>query len=152
MTDENENEMLKELYNGSVQTIKNVVPIEQDFQSPKLSTKPLNVEYGVLIGFSGTYKGELVIQAEHDIFRAIGEALYGMQLSDDMLDSFSGELGNMIAGGISTHLANQEIHTDITHPTIISGNAQLTGFKRVLEVHIDYQNIGDMKMSLLLNH
>ncbi|MGP4040626.1 chemotaxis protein CheX [Gracilibacillus sp. D59] len=150
-TEVNVNEIIKELYNGSVQTIKNVVPVEHQFESPKLTTDPLKVKYGVLIGYSGTFKGDLLIQADHNVFSSIGEALYGMQLSDEMLDSFSGELGNMLAGGLSTHLANAGIETDITHPTVISGSANLTGFKRVLEVDIHYPSIGDMKMSLLLN-
>ncbi|SFM39471.1 chemotaxis protein CheX [Gracilibacillus orientalis] len=150
-TEVSTNEIIKELYNGSVQSIKNVVPVENHFESPKMTTNPLFVEYGVLIGYSGTFKGDLLIQAEHHVFSAIGEALYGMQLSVDMLDSFSGELGNMLAGGLSTHLANVGINTDITHPTIINGNAKLTGFKRILEVEIHFPTIGDMKMSLLLN-
>ncbi|SHM93912.1 chemotaxis protein CheX [Gracilibacillus kekensis] len=150
-TETNANEIIKELYNGSVQAIKNVVPVEHEFEAPKMSTQPLNVEFGVLIGYSGTFKGDLLIQAEHSVFSAIGEALYGMEISVEMLDSFSGELGNMLAGSLSTHLANTGIDTDITHPTIISGNAKLTGFKRVLEVAIHYQDVGNMKMSLLLN-
>ncbi|UOQ48190.1 chemotaxis protein CheX [Gracilibacillus caseinilyticus] len=150
-TEVNVNEIIKELYNGSVKSIKSVVPVEHEFESPKISTNPLSVEYGVLIGYSGTFKGDLLIQASHSVFSSIGEALYGMQLSAEMLDSFSGELGNMLAGGLSTHLADAGIETDITHPTIISGEARLTGFKRVLEVAIHYKRIGDMKMSLLLN-
>ncbi|WP_347834718.1 hypothetical protein [Gracilibacillus sp. JCM 18860] len=54
-------------------------------------------------------------------------------------------------GGLSTHLAEQGIETDITHPTVISGDAKLTGFKRVLEVQIQFVNIGSMTMALLIN-
>ncbi|MFC4387107.1 chemotaxis protein CheX [Gracilibacillus marinus] len=150
-TDMNVNEMIKELYNGSVQSINNIVPIPHDFKPPKIVVEPLHVEYGVLIGFSGSFKGDLLIQANHGVFGAVGEALYGMQLSEEMLDSFSGELGNMVAGGISTYLASNAIETDITHPTIISGNAKLTGFKRVLEAEVEFNQIGNMKLSLLLN-
>ncbi|KAB8131762.1 chemotaxis protein CheX [Gracilibacillus oryzae] len=155
MTSSNEvniNEIIKELYNGSVQSIKNVVPVGHQFDAPKLTTDPLFVKYGVLIGYSGSFKGDLLIQANPQVFSSIGEALYGMQLPEEMLDSFSGELGNMVAGGLSTHLATAGIETDITHPTIISGDAKLSGFKRVLEVKIQYENIGNMTMSLLLNH
>ncbi|WP_347834716.1 chemotaxis protein CheX [Gracilibacillus sp. JCM 18860] len=95
----NINEIIKELYNGSVQSIKKVVPVDPQFEAPKLSTDPLFVNYGVLIGYSGSFKGDLLIRANKEVFSAIGEALYGMPLSDEMLDSFSGELGNMIAGG-----------------------------------------------------
>lgn len=104
-----------------------------------MTTQPLKIEYGVLIGYSGKFKGDLLIQANHAVFSSIGEALYGMQIGEEMLDSFSGELGNMLAGGLSTHLAETGIETDITHPTIISGNAKLTGFKRVLEVAISFK-------------
>ncbi|RCW66997.1 chemotaxis protein CheX [Saliterribacillus persicus] len=147
----NPNHVIKELYNGSVMSIKNVVPITQEFDAPKMMTGPVQVKYGVLIGYSGSFKGDLLIQATPEVFGGIGEALYGMQLSDEMLDSFSGELGNMLAGGLSTHLATEGIETDITHPTIINGDAKLTGFKRILKVTIHLQTVGDIDMSLLLN-
>ncbi|WP_066192480.1 MULTISPECIES: chemotaxis protein CheX [Gracilibacillus] len=145
------NMIIKELYNGSVKTIQNIIKTEQHFAAPQLTTKSIEVKYGVLIGYNGNFKGDLVIQADPSVFREIGGLLYGMSLPDEMLDSFSGELGNMLAGGLSTHLANAGIETDITHPTIMNGVTQLSGFKRALEVMIQYEDIGNMKMSILLN-
>lgn len=147
----NFNEVIKELYNGSVQTIKNVIPIEPQFEAPKIRTTPVHVEYGVFIGYSGTFKCDLLVQATPFVFSGLGMSLYGMELPEEMVDSFSGELGNMLAGGLSTHLANRGINTDITHPTIMNGHTNLTGFKRVLEVQIQFEQIGNMNMLILLN-
>lgn len=50
-----------------------------------------------------------------------------------MLLLFSGEFGNMITGGLSTHLAEHGIHTDITSPVIIQENIILSGHQRALQ-------------------
>lgn len=149
--EQSSNEMIKELYNGSIQTIKHIITANHRFTAPQITTGGIPVQYGVLVGYSGIFKGELVIQADASVFSEIGVLLYGMPLPEEMLDSFTGELGNMLAGGLSTYLANQGIETDITHPTILNGDTKLSGFKRALEVTIHYQDIGDMKISILLN-
>ncbi|MDL4839350.1 chemotaxis protein CheX [Aquibacillus rhizosphaerae] len=154
MTTTNEiniNQIIKEIYNGTIKSVKNVIPIEPTIGGPQLSEKPLHVKFGVLIGFTGDIKGELIVQAEPELFGKIGEAMFGMPLSEEMLDSFSGELGNMIAGSLSTHVAESGINTDITHPTVLNGDVKLTGFKRALLVTVTYPSLGEVKLSLTLN-
>lgn len=147
----NINEIIKGVYNGTMQTVKKIIPFEPAFGSPELIAPPLTINFGVMIGFTGDLKGELVLQSDEKFFNEIGEAMFGMPLSEEMLDSFAGELGNMIAGSLSTYLAEIEIQTDITHPTVLKGNAKLSGFKRALLVKINYGESKLLEVHLLLN-
>ncbi|SDC44871.1 chemotaxis protein CheX [Pelagirhabdus alkalitolerans] len=150
-TDKNLNEIIKEVYNGTIHAVKNIIPLDPEVGSPQLVEPPLTVKFGVLIGVTGSIKGELVLQSDQDFFSEIGEVMFGMPLTEDMLESFAGELGNMIAGSLSTYLSNVEINTDITHPTVLQGDATLSGFKRALLVDINYSNQKNLKVHLLLN-
>ncbi|CQR46515.1 CheY-P phosphatase CheX [Paraliobacillus sp. PM-2] len=151
MQTKNMNEIIKEVYNGTILTVKKVIPLSPNIGSPELISPPLTVSFGVLIGFTGDLKGELVLQADSFVFNHIGEKMFGMPLSEDMLDSFAGELGNMMAGSLSTYLASIKIKTDITYPTVLKGDAQLTGFKRSFFVTIQYDTVGNLDVYLLLN-
>ncbi|MFB1051211.1 chemotaxis protein CheX [Paraliobacillus sp. JSM ZJ581] len=151
METKNLNEVIKEVYNGTILTMKKVIPLDPNIGSPQLISPPLSIRLGVLVGFTGDIKGELVLQAEADVFSHISEKMFGMPLSQEMLDSFAGELGNMVAGSLSTYLASVEINTDITYPTVLKGDAQLTGFKRSFFVTIEYESVGNLEVYLLLN-
>jgi len=148
---QNINQVIKEVYNGTINAVKKVIPLEPNIGAPQLINPPLKVEFGVTIGFTGDLKGELVLQAEKGFMSEIGKVMFGMPLSDDMLDSFAGELGNMIAGSLSTYLAEKKMKTEITHPIILKGDARLSGFKRALLVEIAYLTDKKLTLHLLLN-
>lgn len=145
------NEIIKDVYNGSIVAVKKIIPVEPKVGAPELITPPLRVTFGVMIGFTGGVKGELILQSDESFFSSIGEKMFGMPISGEMLDSFSGELGNMVAGSLSTHLAEQELQTDITHPTVLKGDATLSGFKRALKVSVSYPEGQELFIYLLLN-
>ncbi|WP_017472390.1 chemotaxis protein CheX [Amphibacillus jilinensis] len=149
--DKNINEIIKEVYNGTIYAVKKIVPLEPEVGAPQLIEPPLLVKFGVMIGFTGGIKGELVLQSTDAFFSEIGELMFGMPLSEEMLESFAGELGNMIAGSLATYLADVSIVTDITHPTVLKGDAKLSGFKRALLVEINYHADQKMAVHLLLN-
>jgi len=68
-----------------------------------------------------------------------------------MLMSFSGELGNMIAGSLSTNIVAQGIKTDITSPTILQGSTTLSGYDRAIHTVVQFAEIGQMDIYLLLD-
>ncbi|UFT98278.1 chemotaxis protein CheX [Radiobacillus kanasensis] len=146
------NEVVRELYNGTIQSLKTVVPIPHEVGSPQKSDTTLSVKFGVLIGITGDIKGRILLKADPSIFSSIGEVMFGMPLEGEMLSSFSGELGNMIAGSLSTTIASKGITTDITYPTVMEGDTKLSGFNNSLLVTIDYGTIGKMELYLLLNN
>ncbi|GEN57369.1 CheY-P phosphatase CheX [Halolactibacillus alkaliphilus] len=146
------NEIIKDVYNGSIVSVKKIIPIDPEVSAPKLIQPPLRVDFGVMIGYTGNVKGELILQSNDAFFSHIGEKMFGMPVEGDMLDSFAGELGNMIAGSLSTYLSEQGLTTDITHPTILKGDATLSGFKRALLVEVAYPNDQILSIYLLLNN
>ncbi len=119
---------------------------------PCLLEHSLQMQFGVLIGFTGDIKGKLVLSGDASLFSLIGERMYGMALEGEMLSSFSGELGNMIAGGMATNLAEDGVRTDITSPTVMQGDTTLSGFKKAIEVTISYVELGDMDIYLMLDN
>src|SRR5699024_11904509 len=78
------------------------IPIS--ISKPNLIKDAINVRFGVLIGIVGDLKGKLVLAGDIHMFGLIGEKMFGMEVTGDMLSSFSGEFGNMLAGSISTNI------------------------------------------------
>ncbi|WP_139192829.1 chemotaxis protein CheX [Anaerobacillus arseniciselenatis] len=148
---EKKEQTITQLLNGTIKSIKSIVPLKLNLQKPVISGEVLKLKFGVLIGITGDAKGKMVITGDTETFGIIGETMFGMPLEGDMLVSFSGELGNMIAGGLSTNINEQGIITDITSPTILQGNTTLTGYEKALRVPISIENAGALNIYLLLD-
>lgn len=151
ITMEERNRSVKELLNGTYISLKSVVPIEHEIAKPQLVNKLLHIQFGVLIGITGDVKGKLILSGDTSIFGSIGQSMFGMPVEGEMLSSFSGELGNMIAGGLSTNIVSEGINTDITSPTIIEGDTKLAGFEQAIHVSVAFEGIGDMQIYLVLD-
>lgn len=139
------------LLNATLSSIKSVIPVDSQIQKPKLLQEPFTLQYGALIGIIGDMHGKIVISGNAKTFASIGQGMYGMQLEDEMLRSFSGELANMIAGGISTNLSKNEKEIMITTPTILEGNTKISGYKEAFELSIELEQIGMLDTHLLLD-
>lgn len=68
-----------------------------------------------------------------------------------MLNSFCGEFGNMIAGGLATIVSEQSVSIDITSPTLIEGDMRMTGFKRSLSIPFTIESTNELTIYLLLD-
>lgn len=143
--------VVRKLLNGTFSSIKTVVPIDFQMEKPQVLKQNLHLSFGVLIGITGDIKGSLVFTGGSSTFGSIGEKMFGMPLEGEMLVSFSGELGNMIAGGLSTKIAESGTDINITSPTIMQGDTTLFGYKQALEVIVIFENIGKMNTYLLLD-
>lgn len=139
------------LLNGMLSSLKNVVPLDYNTMKPQLLGKDFPLSFGVLIGIAGDINGKLVFGGDPKTFSSIGELMYGMPLEGEMLLSFSGELGNMIAGGLSTIIAKNGTNITITSPTIMHGDTNLSGYKQALKVQIVFENRDQMDVFLLLD-
>ncbi|GAA0316085.1 chemotaxis protein CheX [Bacillus carboniphilus] len=142
---------ISEIFNEAISSLKNVVPLNHSIGKPTLIEDSIQIGFGVLIGVTGDMKGKLVFAGDTSIFSSIGEAMFGMPLEGEMLTSFSGELGNMIAGGFSTNIVHRGVQTDITSPTIMDGNSKVTGFKYALRVDVGFEQAGEMNVYLLVD-
>ncbi|WP_047982708.1 chemotaxis protein CheX [Ornithinibacillus contaminans] len=139
------------LLNGTISSIQHVIPIKHEIRKPELSNESLKLQFGVLIGITGDVKGKLVLSADQSVFGAIGQAMFGMPLEGEMLTSFSGELGNMIAGGLSTNIVQSGLKTDITAPTIIEGNTNLSGYEKAIKLPVVFESVGELILYLLVD-
>ncbi|WP_163970617.1 chemotaxis protein CheX [Oceanobacillus halotolerans] len=142
---------ITDLLNSTYKSLKSVVPINHEIAKPELLETSLKVQFGVLIGITGDVVGKLVLSGDKSVFGSIGETMYGMALDGEILASFSGELGNMIAGGLSTNIVDKGINIDITSPTIMQGDATLSGYQTALHVPVEFENVGQKDIYLLLD-
>ncbi|WP_327204749.1 chemotaxis protein CheX [Paenibacillus sp. DMB20] len=111
----------------------------------------LQSEIGVLIGIMGDVQGRLIFEGEKHTFSRLGESMFGMPLSGDMLHSFVGEMANMIAGHTSTLLSGKGKHVDITPPTVMVGQMEIYGFKSGVSVSAALDQVGTIRIALLQN-
>ena len=114
------NDRIHDLLFGTMDSVKSVIPLPLSFDQPTyLESQESTISMGVSITITGEIQARLVIHGESDVFQKISETMFGMQLEGDMLQSFTGELGNMIAGNLSSYVSQKGLKTDITPPSII---------------------------------
>lgn len=139
------------ILNGTLESVKSVIPMPLVVGQPSLMTAPLEqTEIGVLIGMVGHVRGRLVLESAAKTFGAIGEAMFGMPLEGEMLQSFTGELGNMLAGKLCTIVASHGVDIDITPPTVMVGSSKLYGFDRAFRVPVAIEGKGEIHIILML--
>ncbi|MER2263297.1 MAG: chemotaxis protein CheX [Psychrobacillus sp.] len=140
---------IQTLLNGTIESIKAVISYNLSHTPPSLLSQPYDVrEMAVLIGIVGDMKARIIIDASSNYFSSVGAAMFGMPLEGEMLESFTGELGNMIAGNLCTVVAQQGLEIDITPPTVIVGESKLYGFHHAFLLPVDVTDIGSMKIVL----
>jgi len=143
---------IQTILNGTIQSLKSVIPITMDIKSPSLMVQPfVQKEMGVLIGIIGDIKGRIIIDSSAETFSAIGASMFGMPLEGEMLESFTGELGNMVAGNICTSVASSGVEIDITPPTVIVGTTRLYGFQHAFKLPVVIENIGELTIILTID-
>ncbi|NSL52656.1 chemotaxis protein CheX [Bacillus sp. P2(2020)] len=146
-------EKITHVLNGTIESVKNVIPIPIVVGKPSLFKEPLlKSEIGVLIGMIGSIRGSLVIKSRAKTFCGIGEEMFGMHLDGEMLQSFTGELGNMLAGNLCTILAGKGIDIDITPPTVVMDGSIMHNSDLAFRVGVDIIGKGEIGIVLMLEN
>ncbi|WP_409251126.1 chemotaxis protein CheX [Bacillus sp. SCS-153A] len=141
-----------DIVNGTIQSIKSVIPLPVKVDQPTLLTEPLRKhKIGVLIGLTGDIRGQIIFDGDVEDFQGLGTSMFGMPLEGEMLESFAGELGNMIAGNLSTKIAELGHSMDITPPTVIVGESRFSGFDRALKLPITVENAGKFIIVIMVD-
>ncbi|RUL55525.1 MULTISPECIES: chemotaxis protein CheX [Lysinibacillus] len=139
----NNSKHIQTILNGSIHSLKTILPMQLNFQSPSILSEPfIQKEMGVLIGLLGDIKGRVIIDSTTSTFSAIGAQMFGMPLEGEMLESFTGELGNMFAGNLCTHVGTQDLNVDITPPTVMVGNTKMFGFDKAFRLPVEIADVG----------
>lgn len=138
-----------DILNGTIESVKAFLPFEVTVEKPSLFTQSFTQHsIGVLIGMTGDVRGRVIIEGEEKTFGKIGEGMFGMFLEGEMLESFAGELGNMLAGNLSTTISQRGFEMDITPPTVLIGQTKVYGFDRAFRLPIHMNNIGSLEIIL----
>lgn len=138
--------------NGIIQSLKSVLPLEIDVKPPTLMVQPFEQqEMGVLVGMIGDIKGRIVIDSTPQTFSSIGTAMFGMPIEGEMLESFTGELGNMISGNLCTFAAQSGIELDITPPTVMVGRTKMYGFQHAFKLPVHIKDTGEMTIIITID-
>jgi chemotaxis protein CheX len=145
-------EKITHVLNGVLQAVATVVPVPSAPQKPTMISEPIaKAELGVLIGLTGDVRGRLFFGSSSQTFSKLGESMFGMPLEGDMLRSFVGELGNMIGGNTAAGIYSKGMMMDITPPTVMEGDFKLYGFKSALVIGVDFDKIGCLQMTVLID-
>lgn len=144
---------IQTILNGTIHALKSILPVPIHFSAPAVTQEPYEQqEMGVLIGIIGNLKGRIIIDGTSTIFGNIGSSMFGMPLEGEMLESFTGEFGNMIAGNLCTHVgAEGRLELDITPPTVMVGNTKLYGFQQAFRLPASIEGIGDIFILLTID-
>lgn len=143
---------IQTVLNGTVSSIKTILPMQINVSAPSVSAEPfVQQEMGVLIGIVGDLKGRIIIDGSSEIFGNIGAAMFGMPLEGEMLESFTGEFGNMIAGNLCTIVGQEGLELDITPPTVMVGNTKLYGFQKIFRLPTSIEGIGNLTLLLTMD-
>ena len=133
------------ILNGTIYALKTILPMNINIASPSITTEPYTqLEMGVLIGLVGDIKGRVIIDGSPSTFGNIGSSMFGMPLEGEMLESFTGEFGNMIAGNLCTHAGQSQLELDITPPTVMVGNTKLYGFQHAFSLPASIDGVGNI--------
>ncbi|KGP71104.1 chemotaxis protein CheX [Pontibacillus yanchengensis] len=145
------NQSVKEILNGTIESVKAVIPFEIEIEKPSFQDKPLlHTDLGVLIGVKGDIQGRLVIEGSKESVGLIGERMFGMPLEGEMLESFTGELANMIVGQLATIVSQRDVDIDITPPTLMDSINLFSQNEKALCVPVSLENQQSLQMTLLL--
>lgn len=146
-------EHIQTILNGTIHSLKVLLPMNIEMMPPSMATEPYRQEeMGVLIGIVGDFKGRIIIDSSSTTFGSIGAAMFGMPLEGEMLESFTGELGNMIAGNLCTHAVGANLTLDITPPTVMVGSTDLFGFKHAFRLTGTLEGGGIITILLMIDN
>lgn len=139
------------ILNSTIKSVKTVITLPIKISKPALVSEPfIQSGVGVLIGITGSVYGRLIISGSKELISDLSQSVFGFSINDDMLPSFAGELGNMIAGNVATFVSEEQYNIDITPPTVLYGANNIYGFETAIKLIIDIENKGILSLVLAL--
>lgn len=143
---------VQQILNKTIQSLTSIIPIKFEVLAPSLTTQPYEQkELSVLINFFGDMHGRLIIDTNESTILQIGEAMFGMKLEGEMMESFTGELGNMVAGNLCSLLEKETLSLDISPPTVLTGKTKFYGFQQAFKLPLLFKDSPDSYILLTLD-
>lgn len=143
---------IQKVLNGTITSLTNIVPMNFNVLAPVLTSEPYEQkELSVLIHIVGAIKGRLIMDTTIELIDLIGQSMFGMVIESEMIESFTGELGNMVAGNLCTVLETDDFILDISTPTVMTGNTKFYGFKKAFKLPVQFDNGSVMNILLTID-
>lgn len=137
--------------NGTVVAMRTVIPLDIQRGAPRLIKNSLmQTEMSVLVGVVGELAGRLVFEASRTTFAKLAEHMFGASIDGEMLESFVGELGNMIAGNTARELSNEGVKINISPPTVLIGPTKISGFDQGILLPVDLGMAGEFRVLIVI--
>lgn len=125
----NLNEKILHLANAALTAVDQVIPLPCELGKMESFDMPITqVEIGGLVGITGDISLRLVLELTNQTVIHIAQVMYGFMLEGEMIQSFVGELTNMIGGHVVSYLSGK-MNVFLTPPTVLVGQVQLYGAK-----------------------
>ena len=137
----------KYLLDGTMTSIKMILNVPYSIGEITAKVPDYASLRAVKINLSGACKGSITIQGELPVYSFIGEGLFGMPVTGELLDSFIGEFANMLTGNIATLLSNHGLNTDISTPMIVTMDVEQ--YECPLTIPIKIENKGNLFITLV---
>ncbi|MEW9669821.1 chemotaxis protein CheX [Ammoniphilus sp. 3BR4] len=145
-------EIIGPIMDGTLESITAIIPLSTTFNPPTWLKAPFQQkEIGVLVGLAGDMHVRFLLEGERETLRKLGQSMFGMELENQMLESFAGELSNMIIGNLSTFLAGKGYVIDITPPTVMVGDTKLYGFNQAVCIPFEIETVGLLNLLVLVD-
>lgn len=105
----------------------------------------------IVIGVVGEVKGQIYFEMTVETAKNIASAMMGGMAVDE-LDELSksaiSELGNMIMGNVGTVFFNNKITIDITPPTLLAGNIEMSNKMPTIVVPLVIDDLGILNVNI----
>lgn len=132
-------------------SIGNIMPQPLNQAEVSISNEPLSKdEIGVSIQFTNS-EYRMILDGQREVFSRMSEAIFGMYMEGEMLDSCVSEIANIIAGGTTTILGEKGVALDITPPSLLQDSFNFNEQANKLTLPISIQTVGDIRVVLLEN-
>jgi chemotaxis protein CheX len=105
----------------------------------------------IVIGVVGEIKGQIYFEMTNDTAKSIASAMMGgmpVNELDEISKSAISEMGNMIMGNAGTLFFNNSIEIDITPPTLLSGNIEMSNKISTVVVPLELSGMGTVHVNI----
>ncbi|QOY34972.1 chemotaxis protein CheX [Anaerobacillus isosaccharinicus] len=141
---------LLHLVNGTISSLKTLLPLHNEFEPVHVVNKHGGFQFGTMVSFTGDIEAELILHGDSGVFSQIGQHMFGMPIEGELLESFTGEFGNMVAGNLSTLIVEQGFQTDISPPTLINETTKLVG--KAVHIIVKIKDVGPLNAFLIIEN
>lgn len=140
---------MEHLLKSAISSFQTMVPVSITIETTSSpSADSIFTSQHVHIGLTGDVSGSLIIKGEESTFSRLAQSMFGMEVEGAMLQSFTCELGNMIAGNLATEATNAQVSLDITTPSLYDEEPIAHHTALLVSLPLKFQNSGYLHVSI----